>query len=128
MNAQQVLQIMKLETLPEPSNCSAGKCIALVERVSGGKDYAIANKGGIVIDKQPSASIRRIVEYYPVVKEKRGKETQEEESEEKKTYVIPEVFERNEAIAFLVSNKMNLIKMQGKTDDELKSLLKVYGR
>jgi len=123
MNVQQVLQIMKLETLPEPSNCSTGKCIALVERSSGGKDYVITNKGGVVMDKQPSASVRRIVEYYPVVKEKKG-----EESDEKKVYVIPAVFERNEAIAFLVSNKMNLIKMQGKTDDELKSLLKVYGR
>lgn len=126
MNVQQVLQVMKLETLPEPSNCSTGKCIALVERSSGGQDYVIANKGGVVIDKQPSASVRRIVEYYPVVKEKKSEETAE--SEEKKVYVIPAVFERNEAIAFLVSNKMNLIKMQGKTDDELKGLLKVYGR
>jgi len=124
MNVQQVLQVMKLETLPEPSNCSTGKCIALVERSSGGQDYVIANKGGVVMDKQPSASVRRIVEYYPVIKEKKG----EDATEEKKVYVIPAVFERNEAIAFLVSNKMNLIKMQGKTDDELKSLLKVYGR
>ena len=115
---------MKLETLPEPSNCSTGKCIALVERSSGGKDYVIANKGGVVMDKQPSASIRRIVEYYPVVKEKKG----EDNAEDKKVYVIPAVFERNEAISFLVSNKMNLIKMQGKTDEELKGLLKVYGR
>ena len=124
MNVQQVLQIMKLETLPEPSNCSTGKCIALVERSSGGQDYVIANKGGVVMDKQPSASIRRIVEYYPVVKEKKG----EDNAEDKKVYVIPAVFERNEAISFLVSNKMNLIKMQGKTDEELKGLLKVYGR
>jgi len=123
MNVQQVLQMMKLEALPEPSNCSTGKCIALVERSSGGQDYVIANKGGVVMDKQPSASVRRIVEYYPVVKEKKG-----DDVEEKKVYVIPAVFERNEAIAFLVSNKMNLIKMQGKTNDELKSLLKVYGR
>lgn len=130
MNVQQVLQIMKLETLPEPSNCSTGKCIALVERSSGGQDYVIANKGGVVMDKQPSASIRRIVEYYPVVKEKKGDEPEQSLApvEEKKVYVIPAVFERNEAIAFLVSNKMNLIKMQGKTDDELKGLLKVYGR
>ena len=124
MNVQQVLQVMKLETLPEPSNCSTGKCIALVERSSGGKDYVIANKGGVVMDKQPSASIRRIVEYYPVVKEKKG----EDNAEDKKVYVTPAVFERNEAISFLVSNKMNLIKMQGKTDEELKGLLKVYGR
>lgn len=124
MNVQQVLQVMKLETLPEPSNCSTGKCIALVERSSGGQDYVIANKGGVVMDKQPSASIRRIVEYYPVVKEKKG----EDNAEDKKVYVIPAVFERNEAISFLVSNKMNLIKMQGKTDEELKGLLKVYGR
>lgn len=128
MNVQQVLQIMKLDTLPDPNNSSTGKCIALVERSSGGQDYAIANKGGIVIDKQPSASIRRIIEYYPVVKEKKRQETEPDEPEEKKVYVIPAKFERNEAIAFLVSNKMNLIKMQGKTDDELKSLLKVYGR
>lgn len=126
MNVQQVLQIMKLETLPEGSKSSAGKCIALVERSSGGQDYVIANKGGVIIDKQPSAAVRRIVEYYPVVKEKKEKE--DDEVEEKKVYVIPAVFDRNEAIEFLVSNKMKLITMQGKTDDELKKLLRVYGR
>lgn len=126
MNVQQVLQIMKLETLPEGSKSSTGKCIALVERSSGGQDYVIANKGGVIIDKQPSAAVRRIVEYYPVVKEK--KENDGDEVEEKKVYVIPAVFDRNEAIEFLVSNKMKLITMQGKTDDELKKLLKVYGR
>jgi len=126
MNVQQVLQIMKLETLPEGSKSSTGKCIALVERSSGGQDYVIANKGGVIIDKQPSAAVRRIVEYYPVVKEKKEKEG--DEVEEKKVYVIPAVFDRNEAIEFLVSNKMKLITMQGKTDDELKKLLKVYGR
>lgn len=136
MNVEQVLQIMKLETLPEGSKSSAGKCIALVERSSGGQDYVIANKGGVIVDKKPSAAVRRIVEYYPVVKEKKEKEAdlpeeveeKPEEVEEKKVYVIPAVFERNEAIEFLVSNRMNLIKMQGKTDDELKKLLKVYGR
>lgn len=126
MNVQQVLQIMKLETLPEGSKSSTGKCIALVERSSGGQDYVIANKGGVIIDKQPSAAIRRIVEYYPVVKGKKEKE--DDEVEEKKVYVIPAVFDRNEAIEFLVSKKMKLITMQGKTDDELKKLLKVYGR
>lgn len=126
MNVQQVLQIMKLETLPEGSKSSTGKCIALVERSSGGQDYVIANKGGVIVDKQPSAAVRRIVEYYPVVKEKKEKEG--DEVEEKKVYVIPAVFDRNEAIEFLVSNKMKLITMQGKTDDELKKLLKVYGR
>lgn len=126
MNVQQVLQIMKLETLPEGSKSSTGKCIALVERSSGGQDYVIASKGGVIIDKQPSAAIRRIVEYYPIVKGKKEKE--DDEVEEKKVYAIPAVFDRNEAIEFLVSNKMKLITMQGKTDDELKKLLKVYGR
>lgn len=123
MNVQQVLKIMKIETLPKSSNSSTGKCIALVERSSGGQDYVIANKGGIVIDKQPSASVRRIIEYYPVVNAKK-----EAADDEQEFYVAPAVFSRNEAIEFLVSKKMNLIKMQGKTNDELKSLLKVYGR
>jgi len=116
MNVQQVLQIMKLETLPEPSKLTNTKCIALVERSSGGKDYVIANKTGIVIDKQPSASVRRVIEYYPVEQVK---------VEEKK---VPSEFDRADAIEFMVGMRMDKKKAEQKTDGELKDLLKVYGR
>lgn len=116
MNEQQVLKIMNLEILPEPSKLTNTKCIALVERSSGAQDYVIANKVGVVMDKQPSASVRRIVEYYPVERVK---------VEEKKT---PTEFDRAEAIEFLVGMRMDKKRAEQKTDGELKDLLKVYGR
>lgn len=190
MNVQEVLQIMELEKLPEPSKTATIRCIALVERSSGGKDYVIASSGGVVMDKRPIASVRRIIEYYPVAKKKKEEvpevpsapvevaETKQEpvvetpiapeikeaaveessapiietpvtfaEQEVKEPVIeaevpvapaIPEVKEvvpeapaplsRESAIEFLVSKKMNRAKMLDKSDDELKRLLKVYGK
>jgi len=134
MNKQQVMEMMGLEILPQPSNSPVGKCIALVERVGGDKDYVIFANGGIVADKKPVSAVRKVVEYYPVVKEKKVVVVEEAKPEvvvEVKPEPLPEVvveYNREEAIAFLVSNKMNEARMKEKTDEELKKLLKVYKR
>lgn len=140
MNVQEVLQIMELETLPEPTKTTTIRCIALVERSSGGKDYVIANSIGVVVDKRPIASVRKVIEYYPVAKKGKDIPVIPEIPEVKSDPAIeppiipeakemtPEPFTRQNAIDFLVSKKMNRAKMEDKTDDELKRLLKVYGK
>jgi len=132
MNKQQVMEMMGLEILPAASNTPIGKCIALVERVGGDKDYVIYANGGIVADKKPVSAVIKVIEYYPVVKEKKVVVV-EEVKPEIVVAVEPEIvvaveYNREEAIAFLVSNKMNEARMKEKSDEELKKLLKVYKR
>jgi hypothetical protein len=116
-----------MEELPIPSNSPAGKCIALVERISGDKDYVIFANGGIVADKQPMSAVRKIIEYYPAVKAKKVVEQEPEPVIEKTPEPVASTeYNRNEAIKFLVSKKMNEGKMKEKNDDELKKLLKVF--
>jgi len=133
MNKQQVLQIMELESLPQPIKQSNSKCIALVERASGEQDYVIANGGGVIMDKQPMSAVRKIVEFYPVVK---GKKVEEVIVEEPVIVaptvivapVVVEEYNRDKAIQLLVFKGMNEAKMRDKTDEELKKYLKVYNK
>jgi len=120
MDKTQVLGIMELETLPEPQNKPHGKCIALVERAGGIKDYVIFNNGGISIDKKPVSSIIRVIEYYHNAKKKEPEVVVDEKPKTE--------YDRDEAIKFLVGMRMDEKKMKGKDDEELKRLLKVYGK
>jgi len=134
MNKQQVLQMMGLEQLPKASNSPIGKCIALVDRAGGDQDYVIYANGGIVADKNPVSAVRKVVEFYPVVKEKKVTEVEAEVESEPQVVVEPEVvkvtpeYNRDEAVKFLVSKGMSEAKMKSLSEDDIKKRLKVYGR
>lgn len=143
MEITQALELMKLEKLPASSNNPSAKCIALVERVSGIKDYAIVNKVGIVCDKGSKSAIRKVIEYYPAKKKQEEMVAEEvvvpepvidepvveepelevaEEPEE------PAISERQKMIEYLVSKKMNKGKLDTKSDEELVKIMTIYNQ
>lgn len=149
MKKQEVLDYMEIKELPDPVEESKEKCIALVLRNTGAKDYVICKNGGVVLDKKYRSGIARVIEYYPEVEKSpeapaskaeapnndaKEKPTPKEESvlNPINTKTIPEQgkvsseFNREDAILFLMKKKMkkgNLIK---KTNDQLKALLNIY--
>lgn len=89
MKLQQTLEYLELEQLPEAgTSTSQRKCACLVERVTGVKDYAIAKNGGIVADLNFTASIKRIVEFYPVSKKKLEEQLSKFADEMERVYEI----------------------------------------
>lgn len=151
MEITQALELMKLEKLPASSNNPSAKCIALVERVSGIKDYAIVNKVGIVCDKGSKSAIRKVIEYYPakkkqeevvveevvvpetvvdepVVEAPEPEVTEEPELEAAEEPEPPVLSERQKMIEYLVSKKMNKGKLDAKSDEELVKIMKIYNQ
>lgn len=127
MEITQALELMKLEKLPASSNNPSAKCIALVERVSGIKDYAIVNKVGIVCDKGSKSAIRKVIEYYPA-KKKQEEVVALEPVVEKPVVEEPTVSERQKMIEYLVSKKMNKGKLDTKSDEELVKIMTIYNQ
>lgn len=143
MEITQALELMKLEKLPASSNNPSAKCIALVERVSGIKDYAIVDKVGIVCDKGSKSAIRKVIEYYPAKKKQEEVVVEEvvvpeivvdepvvEESEQEVDVAVeePVLSERQKMIEYLVSKKMNKGKLDAKSDEELVKIMKIYNQ
>lgn len=148
MEITQALELMKLEKLPATSNNPSAKCIALVERVSGIKDYAIVNKVGIVCDKGSKSAIRKVIEYYPTKKKQEDAVVEEVvvpevvvEEVVVEVPVVPEppkeepvieeepvLSERQKMIEYLVSKKMNKGKLDAKSDEELVKIMKIYNQ
>lgn len=155
MEITQALELMKLDKLPASSNNPSAKCIALVERVSGIKDYAIVNKVGIVCDKGSKSAIRKVIEYYPAKKKQEDvvaeevvvpeivveepvvevpvvpeppKEEKAAEDEANVAVEEPVLSERQKMIEYLVSKKMNKGKLDAKSDEELVKIMKIYNQ
>lgn len=117
MTKEDVLSYLGIEELPKSAKLSNERCAALVERQSRVKDYVVAQKGGIVLDKDFRSPILRIVEFYPIVAEK---DVMLEVNN------LPETDWRKDTIEFLVGNGMKKAMMNTKTDQELAKLVKVY--
>lgn len=143
MEITQALELMKLDKLPASSNNPSAKCIALVERVSGIKDYAIVNKVGIVCDKGSKSAIRKVIEYYPAKKKQEEvvveevvvpeivieePDVEEPELEVAEEPEPPVLSERQKMIEYLVSKKMNKGKLDAKSDEELVKIMKIYNQ
>lgn len=138
MDKQQALDLMKLEQLPAASQTPTAKCIALVERFSGIKDYVIASKIGIISDKGAKSAVKKIVEYYPVTKKVVAVEPEPEPESEEVPEIMPEpepeqqetaeLSEREKMIEYLVSKKMNKAKLNAKTDEELVKITEIYNQ
>ena len=157
MKLQQVLEYLELEQLPQAgTSTSQKKCACLVERVTGVKDYAIAKNGGIVVDLNFTASIKRIVEFYPVQKKKEpevtvipppiptedlapkiegttegtiGGTTDMADLEEVFPSKDPQpVSKRGLMIAFLETQRNKRATLDLKTDDQLAEMCKRFGK
>lgn len=136
MKIQEVLDILSLQELPAPAPQGKGKCAALVQRVTGQKDYVITKNGGVIIDIGYRCSIVKILEYYPVPPDVKEKPTPVEESVLKQTLNItlpnqkePEKnvkstkYNRTDAIAFLEKQNLNKTSLLRKSDKQLQELM-----
>lgn len=65
------MDYLGLEKLPIPEQDALHKCVVLVERINGVKDYAIAQERRIIADIGFTAPIVSIIEYYPTRREKK---------------------------------------------------------
>ena len=145
MTKDEVLKYLDIRKLPNAVEFSKQKCPVLVERFSGKRDYAVANNGGVCVDKKAVSAVVKIVEFYPEVQEEKVIEGEQKEPEVKepdipavsepekpKVDMKPEpkkeVMSRSEMIEFLVKKRNQRKKVEEMDDEALKKLVKVYER
>lgn len=133
MKKQEILDILQLTELPAAGQPGKSKCAALVQRTTGQQDYVITKGGGIITDIGYKCAVVKIVEYYPVVKEK---PIPQQEPVLTQTHIVEEKpqiqpttkdkFNRFTTIAFLEKKNMSKEKLLRKTDKQLQELMEGF--
>lgn len=115
MKLEAALQYLGWDKLPTPGEPTPRtKCVCLVERVTGLKDYAISREKDICADLGYTSSVKRIIEFYPEKKSK--KETDRIASEERATAELKAKEEAEKAA------EISRLEAEAKAKDEAEKL------